>query len=101
MQLELGADHDDRPAGVIDTLPKQVLTEATALALDHVCKRLQRTLVGTGHGFAAAAVVEQRIDRLLQHALLVAHDDLGRFQFEQTLEAVVAVDHPTVQVIQV
>jgi hypothetical protein len=29
------------------------------------------------HRAAAAAVVEQRVDRLLQHALLVADDDLG------------------------
>ena len=50
---------------------------------------------------AAAAVVEQAVDSLLQHALLVVDDDLGRAQVQQALEAVVAVDDATVQVIEV
>ncbi len=85
MQLQLRADDDHRAARVVDTLAEQVLPEAAALALDHVGERLQRTLVGTGHRLAATAVIEQRIDRLLQHALLVTHDDLGRLEFKQTL----------------
>ena len=101
VQLELRAHHDDRTPGVVDALAQQVLPEAAALALDHVGKRLQRTLVGAGHRLAAAAVVEQRVDGFLEHALFVAHDDLGRLQLEQALEAVVAVDHPAVQVVQV
>ena len=49
----------------------------------------------------AAAVVEEGIDRLLQHPLLVAHDDLGRVEVEQALEAVVAVDDPPVEIVQI
>ena len=101
VQLELRADHDDRAAGVVDALAEQVLAEAAALALDHVGERLERALVGAGHRLAAAAVVEQRVDRLLQHALLVAHDDLGRLQLQQSLQPVVAVDHAPVQIVQV
>src|SRR6266850_391913 len=63
----------------VDALAEQILAEAPALALDHVGERLERALVGPGHRLAAAAVVEQRIDRLLQHALLVAHDDFRCF----------------------
>ena len=48
-----------------------------------------------------AAVVHQRIDRLLQHALLVPDDDLRRAQLKQILQAVVAVDDATVEVVQV
>ena len=101
VQLQLRTDHDHRAAGVVDALAKQVLAEAAALALDHVGERLERTLVGAGHRFAAAAVVEQRVHRLLQHALLVAHDDLGRLQFEQPLQPVIPVDYPSVEVVQV
>src|SRR6185503_15431761 len=36
VQLELGTNDDDRAAGVVDTLAKQVLTEAALLALEHV-----------------------------------------------------------------
>ena len=101
MQLEGRADHDDRTAGVVDALAEQVLTEAAALALDHVGQGLQGTLVGAGHGLAAATVVEQGVDRLLQHPLLVADDDFRRLQFEQTLQTIVAVDHATVQIVQI
>ena len=56
---------------------------------------------GPGDGPAAAAVVEQRVDGLLEHPLLVVDDDLGRAEVEQPLEAVVAVDHAAVEVVQV
>ena len=101
VQLQLRPDHDDRAAGVVDALAEQVLAEAAALALDHVGQRLQRTLVGARHRLAATAVVEQRVDRLLQHPLLVAHDDFRRLQFEQALQAVVAVDDAAIEVVQV
>jgi hypothetical protein len=58
-------------------------------------------LFGPGDGLAAAAVVEQRVDGLLQHALLVADDDLGRVELLQPLEAVVAVDDAAVEVVEV
>ncbi|OIQ76801.1 hypothetical protein GALL_415130 [mine drainage metagenome] len=101
MQLELRTNHDHRAAGIVDALAQQILTETTALALDHVGQRLQRTLVGAGHGLAAAAVVQQRIHGFLQHALFVAHDDFRGLQFQQALEAVVAVDDATIQIVQV
>src|SRR6202521_3001043 len=101
MQLELWTNHNHRAAGIIDALAEQVLTEAAALALDHVGERLQRTLVSTRHRLAAAAVVEQRVDRLLQHALLIAHDNFRRLQLEQTLQSVVAVDDAAIQIVQI
>ena len=58
VQLELGTDHDHRSAGVVHALAEQVLAEAPALALEHVAQRLERTVAGTGHGAAVAAVVE-------------------------------------------
>ncbi len=101
VELQLRPHDDHRAARVVDALAEQVLAEAPALALDHVGERLQRALVGAGHRLAAAAVVEQRIHRLLEHPLLVPDDDLGRFQLEQALQAVVAVDDAPVQVVQV
>ena len=58
-------------------------------------------LPGPGHGPAPTAVVEQGVDRLLEHPLLVVDDDLRSAQIEQPLEAVVPVDHPAVEVVQV
>jgi hypothetical protein len=101
MKLELRTNHDDRTARVVDALTQQVLTETTALALDHVSQRLQRTLVGASHGLAATTVVEQRVHRLLQHALFVAHDDFRSLQLKQTLQTVVAVDDATIEIVQI
>ncbi len=56
---------------------------------------------GPGDRTPAAAVVEQRVDGLLEHALLVVDDDLRRAEVEQPLEAVVAVDDAAVEVVEV
>ncbi len=101
VQLELRSDDDDRTARVVDALAEQVLAEATLLSLEHVAQGLQGAVAGSGDGATAAAVVEQRVDGLLQHPLLVVDDDLGRTEVEQTTQTVVAVDHTTVEVVEV
>ena len=101
MQLQFRADDDDRTARIIDALAEQVLAEAALLAFEHVGQRLQRPLVGAGDDAAAAAIVEQRIDRFLQHALFVAHDDVGRAQLDQALQPVVAVDDAAVEIVEI
>src|SRR5579871_6640269 len=46
-------------------------------------------------------VIDQRIYRLLQHAFLVAHDDLGRTKLLETLQAIVPVDYAPIEVVQI
>src|SRR5579863_2779820 len=101
MQLELRTDDDDRAARIVDALAEQILAEAALLALQHVAERLERPLVGARDDAAAAAVVEQRIDRFLQHALFVAHDDIGRAQLDEALQAIVAVDDAAIEIVEV
>ena len=101
VQAQLRPDHDHRAAGVVDALAEQVLAEAAGLALQHVGERLERALGRARDHAAAPAVVEQRVDRLLEHPLLVADDHLGRVQLLEPLQAVVAVDHAPVEVVQV
>ena len=101
MELEGGPDHDDRTARVVDPLAEQVLAEPALLALEHVRQRLERAVTGPGDRPAPTAVVEQGVDGLLEHALLVVDDDLGGAQIEQALEPVVAIDDPAVQVVEV
>ena len=101
VQLQLRPDHDDRAARIVDALAQQVLAEAALLALEHVREGLQRALVGAGNGAATPAVVEQRIDCLLQHALLVTHDNVGGAQLDQPFQAIVTVDNPAIQIVQV
>ena len=101
VELEVRPDDDDRPAGIVDALAEQVLAEAPLLALERIGQRLQRTVVRAGDDPPAPAVVEERVDRLLEHALLVPDDDLGRAQLHQPLEPVVAVDHAPIEIIEV
>ena len=101
VQLQLRSDDDDRTARVVDALAEQVLTEPPLLALQRIGQRLQRTVVRAAQHAAAAAVVEQRIDRFLKHALLVADDDVGRLQLDELLQPVVAVDDAAIQIVQV
>src|SRR6185295_5529869 len=101
VQAQRRTDDDDRTAGVVDALAQQVLAEAALLALDHVGERLERALVGAGDRAAAAAVVEQCVDGLLQHALLIAHNDVRSVELQQAAQTVVAVDDAAVQVVEV
>ena len=54
-----------------------------------------------GDGTTASAVVDEGVDRLLEHALLVAHDDLRGAELDEALQSVVAVDHAAIEVVQV
>ena len=101
VQLEGRPHHDNGAARVIDALPEQVLTETTLLTLDHIRKGLQRPLVRTGNSTTATTVIQQRIHRFLEHALLVAHDDVRRAEIKQALQTVIPVDHPAIQIVQI
>ena len=100
-ELELWTNDDDRTGRVVNALAEQILAESTLLALDHVGDRLERAVGGAEHRATAAAVVEQRIDSLLKHALLVADDHLGGVQIHQLLETVVAVDDAAIEIVEI
>src|SRR5689334_6839981 len=101
VQAQRRAGHDDRAARVVDALAQQVVAEAALLALEHVAQGLQGAVARARDGPAAAAVVEQGVDGLLQHPLLVVDDDLRRAEVQEPLEAVVPVDDAAVEVVEV
>src|SRR6185295_316905 len=101
VQAQRRADDDDGAARVVDALAEQVLPEATLLALEHVAQGLEGALVRPGDRLAATAVVEEGVDRLLQHAALVPDDDLRSVELEQALEAVGAVDDAAVEGVEI
>jgi hypothetical protein len=47
---------------------------------------LSGRLFGTGDRLAAAAVVEERVDRFLEHPPLVADDDLRSVELDKALQ---------------
>ena len=77
------------------------MTEATLLTLQHIAEGFQWTLVGTSDDPTTTAVVEQRINRFLQHPLFVTNDDVRCAQLNKTLKTVVAINHAAIQVVQV
>ena len=101
VELELGADHDDRTPGIVHTLSEQVLAEAALFSLQRVRERFQRAVIGAPEHTATAAVVEQSVDRFLKHALFVAHDHVRSFELHQFLQAVVAVDDAPIEVVEI
>src|SRR5215470_17044133 len=101
IELQLGTDDDDRAAGVVHALSEQVLAEAALLAFERVAEGLERTVVGAAEDTATAAIVKQRVNSLLQHALLVANDHVRRMKFHQLLQPVVAVDDAPIEIVQI
>ena len=101
MQTQVWTYGDYRTTGVVNTLTEQVLTETTLLTFDHVGQRFQRTLVRTGDRTTATTVIQQGINRFLQHTFFVAYDDIRRSQIQQTFQTVVTVNDATIQIVQV
>ena len=101
MQTQGRTDHNHASSRIVDSLSQQVLSETALLTLDHVGQRLQRPVAAAQHGTLAAVVVEQGVDRLLQHPLFIADNHFRRVQIDQFFQPVVAVDNTTVEVVQV
>ena len=101
VQTQIRTDDDHAAGRIIDALAKQVFAEAALLAFDHVGQRLERPVAGAEHGALATVIIEQRIDRLLQHAFFVADDDFRRIQIDQLFQAVIAVDNAAIQIVQI
>jgi hypothetical protein len=101
VQLEFGADNDDRPARVVDALAEEVLAEAALFAAQGLAQGLEGPTVGAEVDAATFAVVEKGVDGLLEHPLLVADDEFGGLELHELLEPVVAVDDPAVEVVEI
>ena len=101
VETEGRPDDDDGASAVVDALAEEVLAEASLLAAQQVGQALELVVVAADDGAAPPPVVDEVVHGLLEHALLVADDDRGRAEVQQPLEAVVPVDDPAVEVVQV
>src|SRR5258708_7187003 len=101
MQLQLRPDNDHRSPGVVDTLAEEILTKAPLFAFQCSGQRFKRTIVDAAQNAAATAVVEQRVDRFLQHALLLPDNNFSRPQIHQLLQTLVAIDYASIEIVQV
>ena len=101
MEFQFRAYDDNGTAGVVNALTQEVLTETALLTFQHIGKGFERTVARARNRTAAAAVVDQGVNSFLQHAFLVAHDDIRCTEVEQALQTVVTVDYTTIEVVEV
>ena len=101
VHFQLGTNHDNRTTGIVDTLTQQVLTETALLSFQRITEGLQGTVRVSLHAAYLTAIVEQRVHRLLQHTLLVAHYNFRSFDLQQLLKTVVADDNTSVELVDV
>ena len=101
MKLELRTDNDDGASRIVYALAEKVLAEASLFAFEHVGKRLQRAVARSRDRTAAAAIVNQSVDSLLQHAFFVADDDIRSTEIQETLQTIVAIDDAAIKIIQI
>ena len=99
--LEFGTYDDDGTTGIVDALTEEVLAETALLTLEGVGERLEGTVAFALDSAALAAVVEKAVDGFLEHAFLIAQDDVGGFDLDETLETVVADEDATIEVVEV
>ena len=101
MQFQLRTHNNNRTAGIIDALAKQVLTEPALFALEHVGQGFQWPFVGASNDTTATAIIKQRINGFLQHPLFIANNDVRRAQLHQPLQAIVTVDNTAVKIVEI
>src|SRR5215211_2822563 len=101
VHLQAWSDHDNRASGIVHALAEQVLTEAALLALEHVGEALESPVSGAGYRTAPTPVIEEGVDGLLEHPLLVVHYHVWRSEVEQPTQTIVPVYDPAVEVVQV
>ena len=77
------------------------MTKTSLLAFERARQRFQRAIVHAAQDPTATTIIKQSVNGLLQHALLVSHDDFWRTQLHQLLQTVVAVDYATIKIVQV
>ncbi len=99
--LEFRTYHDYGASRVIDPFSEKVLPEPSLLSLEHVRERFERAIGCALYDTLLFGIVEQGVDRLLEHAFLVPDDDVRCIERHQALEPVVSVDDAPVQIVEV
>ena len=101
INLQLRTYHNNGTPRIVYTFPQKVLTEASRLTFQHVRQGLQRPVSRSRNRTSPAAIINQCVYCLLQHTFLIAHDDFRRAQLQQPFQAVVPVNNPSIQIIQI
>src|SRR4030095_1720961 len=101
IKLQLWTYHDHGTTGIVYTLAQKGAAVTSLLALEHIAERLKFTATASAEGLAALRIVYKAVYCFLQHALLIADDDIWRAKFEQPLQTLVAVNDAAIEIVQV
>ena len=99
--LKFGTYNDNRTSRVVDTLSEKVLTETSRFTLEHIGKRLKRSVSGAGNRTSATAVIDKCVNRFLKHSGFVFDDDIGSTEIHQLFQADISVEDSSVKVVEV
>ena len=99
--MQFWPDDDDGTARIVDALAEQVLPETALLALEHVASDFSGRLLAPVMTRPRRPLSNSASTDFLQHPLFVADDDVRRAELDQALEAVVPVDHATIEIVQI
>ena len=101
VQLEMGPNHNNGTTRIVDTLAQQVSAEAALLAFEHIRERAQFPAASSAKHAPSLGIIDQAVNSFLQHTFFIAHDHVRSAQFEQSFQTIVAVDHASIEIIQV
>ena len=101
VNFQFRSNNDNGTTGIVNTLTEQVLTETTLLTAQHFRQRLEGTVGCAGNGLAALAVVDQGVNKLLEHTFFVADDDTGSVQLQHLFQTVITVNNTAIQLVEV
>ena len=90
VHFQLGAYDDHGTTRVVHPLAQQVLPEPALLALEQIAKGLQRMVALALDRLALPTVVDQRVNRFLEHPLFVPDHQAWGAHAGKALEPVVA-----------
>ena len=101
VQFQFRPHHDHGTTGIVHPFPKEILAEPALLSPQHIAEGLEGAFVGSHDGAPSFPIVEKGVHRLLQHPLLIPDDDVRGIQLQESLQAVVPIDDPTIEIVQI
>ena len=104
MKFKMSTDNNHRPAGIIHSFTQKILPESALFAFKQISQRTEGPalgLAGQGRAVFSNGVVNQGVNRLLKHSFFIAHYDFRRLQVSQFFKTIIAVNHPTIKVINI
>ena len=101
VHLKFRTNHNNRTGRVVHTFTQEVLTETSLLSFKTVGEGFQRPVGLCLNGIGLSGVVEERVNSLLEHTLLISENYLRSLNLYESLKTVVSYDYPSVEVVKV